>query len=1249
MIRQRTREFVFTIIFLLAFFLFNQTSFSLLANAKQSIIAEPASFSSNWQNPMSALRRDLSQTADLTQFSLDNSALARTPVTERPTIETSPIPSPSIPNDPIPPTEIPFQANPTEPTITPTPNPVEQLAPIESSQPVAPLSVPLDQTPLPPPSPPEDIPQPTPPAPIPIEASPIPSQSEQVGFSLFRYFFPWSLPVLAQTETTENNASPTNPPVEPIIVPTPEPKSEPAPATAPEPIAIPILTPTPKPEPIPDPEPVAIPAPIESPDPIKPEVPVVPPIVLPTEPLLEPIKSNEAVNTPKSESNQNSIVLPVILPSLESSEKTPEISFLEFGQFALSDLSLQKKIRRIVGAKLGLSFANHAGVSQKLIVQYTLGGNWEEVGLIDLHLENSNAINQGYFFFSLPAITDVSEIQRLGVRLIRQGETLDPLKNLFVDAVWLELDPDTIGLSDETSPVKLVSEKTDFVSEENPQFNFEYTKPEPPPPTIVSTVVDAIVNLFSDKPAPTMGTIASAITVETAVLDDEGKREPALEPEVKFNSANAFVVAMENNFHSLKPGKYTLKVDVYSPDGVYAHEEDFTWGVLAINTNSSIIMPGKPVYMQMAALRDDGHTICDAQLLLRVALPNGGEAMPAIQRSGLCGPNNVVDVPDYYSYFTPQEIGTYTMTLKNLDNGYEIKNIFEVRAEMPVEIERIGPTRIFPPAGYPVRLNFKVHNPVIGTLEERIPASFDLSTVELKLISSSATSSIDLIKKQKIIPPIIREEGDVQVLNWPIVWQAGDVYELTYDFDAPDISPYLFMLGPASFFANGEKTASSTFQEISQWQIASDSIGIIDPNGDGTALSCTPTPAGSHYATVDETVRQPTTPDTGDFIICANTQADTFAMTTLSGAPTSTDVAVWVYYDNGNTNMQWELSLWNDTESSQYGSSQQVSNRTVAGWSSATFSGLTLTQTQLDGLRIRFKNVQTVEGTAVSSTLYEAYGSVTYTNPAPVVTSVTLNNGSDITLTENTTTTVTASATITDINGYSDIISATAVIYRSGVTNTNNCTTDDNNCYSTSCQLTGCSGNSCTANCTFALQFHADPTDGSDTTPWSSEYWRAYITATDAAPQTGSAFSTAGSPEVVSLVGIDVTTSSKNYGQFSPGENMPLTVTTTVTSTGNTSVDIDIYGADMTSQTTGSIVPVSSQRYATSSNTFYASSTSLTAVSTTIDINIPKTTSSSTLQTKNIFWGWQAPLGVQAGVYSGVISFLGRINQLPWP
>src|SRR3989338_8151446 len=165
MIRQRTREFVFTIIFLLAFFLFNQTSFSLLANAKQSIIAEPASFSSNWQNPMSALRRDLSQTADLTQFSLDNSALARTPVTERPTIETSPIPSPSIPNDPIPPTEIPFQANPTEPTITPT----------------------------------------TTPAPIPIEASPIPSQSEQVGFSLFRYFFPWSLPVLAQTETTENN------------------------------------------------------------------------------------------------------------------------------------------------------------------------------------------------------------------------------------------------------------------------------------------------------------------------------------------------------------------------------------------------------------------------------------------------------------------------------------------------------------------------------------------------------------------------------------------------------------------------------------------------------------------------------------------------------------------------------------------------------------------------------------------------------------------------------------------------------------------------------------------------------------------------------------------------------------------------------------------------------------------------------------------------------------------------------------
>ena len=62
--------------------------------------------------------------------------------------------------------------------------------------------------------------------------------------------------------------------------------------------------------------------------------------------------------------------------------------------------------------------------------------------------------------------------------------------------------------------------------------------------------------------------------------------------------------------------------------------------------------------------------------------------------------------------------------------------------------------------------------------------------------------------------------------------------------------------------------------------------------------------------------------------------------------------------------------------------------------------------------------------------------SFTVNNVAPTVSSVTLNSGSDITLTENTTTSVSVTATVSDNNGCGDINSATTSdvsIYRSGI------------------------------------------------------------------------------------------------------------------------------------------------------------------------------------------------------------------------
>ena len=83
------------------------------------------------------------------------------------------------------------------------------------------------------------------------------------------------------------------------------------------------------------------------------------------------------------------------------------------------------------------------------------------------------------------------------------------------------------------------------------------------------------------------------------------------------------------------------------------------------------------VILQMGVLRDDGHTVCDARLELRIKnLKFGTETLlstedETIHYSGECSGNNVTDVPDYFAYYTTGEVGIYEMRLTNLDNDYE--------------------------------------------------------------------------------------------------------------------------------------------------------------------------------------------------------------------------------------------------------------------------------------------------------------------------------------------------------------------------------------------------------------------------------------------------------------------------------------------------------------------------------------------------------------------------------------------------
>ena len=357
--------------------------------------------------------------------------------------------------------------------------------------------------------------------------------------------------------------------------------------------------------------------------------------------------------------------------------------------------------------------------------------------------------------------------------VIRSPERTIPPTNYYFhsELIWdggSETSADwMVTVEEEINEIELLSKRDDFQLNEKPEFRFRHEK-------------------ISD------GSLTwENVDVTAQIISPRGQ---ALEisPDFIFENNGEFLVNLERP-REFRPGLYKIILEIEEDGENQDFEQDFSWGVLAINVNKSIYLPNETAYIQMAALGDDGHTIWDANLKLEITSPSGQVTSPEVQKSGECGPNNVTDNPDYFAYYQVGEVGTYQMKLTNLDSGYQITDSFEVRESVPFDVERIGPTRIYPPASYEMIFCIKANQDFWGQVVEQVPVSFEI-------ISHESTQ--------------IRTQNDVKEIVWQVDWQAGETYELEYQFDAPDISPYLYLLGPLEI---------GDFKEIRQWQIAADS------------------------------------------------------------------------------------------------------------------------------------------------------------------------------------------------------------------------------------------------------------------------------------------------------------------------------------------------------------------------------------------------------------------------------------------
>ncbi len=251
----------------------------------------------------------------------------------------------------------------------------------------------------------------------------------------------------------------------------------------------------------------------------------------------------------------------------------------------------------------------------------------------------------------------------------------------------------------------------------------------------------------------------------------------------------------------------------------------------------------------------------------------------------------------------------------------------------------------------------------------------------------------------------------------------------------------------------------------------------------------------------------------------------------------------------------------------------------------------------------------------------------------PVASGVSIDAGaSSVTLTEGSTKSVSCTGTVTDNDGFADISSVTADLFRTAKLISSGI--DDNDHYrlagDAQCVPSGASGSSETYTCGFSVQYFADATDAGSA--YASDDWTCTMTPSDGV---GAGTAASDTTEMASVYALDVT-SSINYSSVSPNTDTGSTnQSVTVTNTGNGDMDPQISGTDMDSA--GDTIVVGQQKYAGTTFTYSSGGVALSTTPATLNLTLPQRT--STAITASVYWGIGIPNGTRAGSYTGTNTF----------
>lgn len=485
-------------------------------------------------------------------------------------------------------------------------------------------------------------------------------------------------------------------------------------------------------------------------------------------------------------------------------EATPEIVF---STTSLDSQKMDGRAEPLQPNELGLDLASEI-TSPLLSVEVSgdQGATWTKIHTFDSSLFLSDSPHEAVL---LPdGIAD--NLEQLAVRITSQGDT--EYRQLLIDSITIVYEK---GLDKEIE-VKALDGRGEVIEEDTPiltadsEISFELSAKDPND-GIVQGVTSNITSVFdSDDDRP-------QLSVDSVIVDTNGTVVATQETDGDWKDVSlANTDKWDVNISMPRgsdPGRYTIQMDVITEDGAQERlTQDFIWGVLALNTDKTVYRPDETARIMMTVLDQFGATVCEANLSLKISGPGLNATLTTdsqqISRNETCETYGPQIAPDYE---VPQQLngpGEYQLELTAVTaNGqFQIADSIFVEETPLFDVSREGPTRIFPVVDYPMSISVTASSAYSGIVSETVPKEFSIKSGQFGTEFST-----------------VRTVGNSKVIDWNVSLDAGESITLGYTFDAPDIAPEFYLLGPLSFQAGDE----TVWQESRSWQIAGDALDIF--------------------------------------------------------------------------------------------------------------------------------------------------------------------------------------------------------------------------------------------------------------------------------------------------------------------------------------------------------------------------------------------------------------------------------------